>query len=106
MGNLKSGFVHTVYFWLKNPENEANQQQLLQGLKKLSSIEEIRDAYIGKPAETRREVIDSTYSLSITFVFDNAEDQDVYQSHIEHLKFIDDCSHLWQKVQVYDAFGY
>ncbi len=35
--------------------------------------------------------------------FKNKEDQDIYQTHPIHLKFIEDCQHLWQKVVVYDA---
>jgi hypothetical protein len=36
-------------------------------------------------------------------LFDNKEDQDIYQTDPVHLKFINDCSHLWQKVLVYDT---
>jgi hypothetical protein len=103
MGVLKSGFVHTVYFWLKEKDNQEHINKLNEGLKKLSEIAEIREAYIGKPADTNREVIDSSYSLSITFVFENKEDQDIYQDHPDHHIFIKNCSELWSSVKVYDA---
>lgn len=47
MGNLKTGFVHTVFFWLKEKENEAHRKQLHEGLLELSKIAEIGDAYVG-----------------------------------------------------------
>jgi Stress responsive A/B Barrel Domain len=103
MANLKTGVVHTVYFWLKEKDNEAHQAALLAGLKELAQIDLIKTAYIGKPANTNRPVIDSSYSFSITFIFDNPADQDAYQPHPNHLAFIEKCSHLWEKVQVYDA---
>ena len=35
--------------------------------------------------------------------FDNIEDQEAYQNDPIHKKFIEDCSHLWEKVIVYDV---
>ena len=35
--------------------------------------------------------------------FDDVEGQDVYQEHPIHKKFVENCSHLWDKVIVYDA---
>ncbi|MCU0324646.1 MAG: Dabb family protein [Spirosomaceae bacterium] len=101
--SLQKGFVHTVFFWLKNPNSEADQQALHEGLLELATIDLIKTSYVGKPAATNREVIDSTYNFSITFIFDNKEDQDAYQPHPDHKKFIDKCSHLWERVVVYDA---
>ncbi len=101
--SLQKGLVHTVFFWLKNPDSQADQDALEVGLKELAKIDLIKTAYIGKPAATNRPVIDSSYSFSITFVFDNPADQDVYQTHPDHYKFIDNCKDLWERVQVYDA---
>ena len=99
-GNM---FVHHVYFWLKNPETEADKAQLVDGLKKLSAVETIDSFHIGQPADTNREVIDRSYAVSWLLLFKNKADQDVYQVHPLHLKFIEECSHLWQKVVVYDS---
>lgn len=101
--NLKTGFVHTVFFWLKNPENAADKAQLHAGIQALTNILEIKMAYIGEPATTNRGVIDASYSLSLTFIFDTKEDQDVYQTHPIHLAFVESCKHLWERVIVYDA---
>jgi hypothetical protein len=96
-------FIHHVYFWLKNPETEADKAQLVDGLKKLSAVETIDSFHIGQPADTNREVIDRSYAVSWLLLFKNKADQDVYQVHPLHLKFIEECSHLWQKVVVYDS---
>lgn len=101
--NTGGTFVHTVFFWLKNPESEADQLKLLEGLTMLRQIPEIQSSYIGVPAPTNRDVIDSSYNLSITFVFDDGVKQDAYQVHPTHLKFIDQYAHLWDRVVVYDA---
>ena len=96
-------FIHHVYFWLHHPENEADKKALIAGLEKLSKVSTIKSFHIGQPAATRRDVIDSSYSISWLLYFDNAADQDSYQTDPVHLKFVDECKHLWKKVVVYDT---
>ena len=101
----KNGFIHHVFFWLKNPGNKEDQLQLIEGLKKLSKVPEIQDFNIGIAANTNRDVIDSSYSVSWLLLFKNPEDQEVYQTHPIHLNFISECSHLWKKVIIYDTIN-
>jgi hypothetical protein len=96
-------FVHHVFFWLKNSESEEDKSKLLQGLRQLESIEVIRTAHVGVPATTSREVIERGYALSLLLIFDNLTDQETYQEHPVHKKFVEECSSLWSKVIVYDA---
>jgi len=99
----KNGFIHHVYFWLKNPGNVNDLNQLIEGLKKLSVVSTIKNFHIGKPAGTNREVIDNTYSVSWLLLFNSKEDQDSYQTDPVHLNFVEECSHLWSQVVVYDT---
>jgi hypothetical protein len=101
--DLSGMFVHHVYFWMKNPENKDEFEQLKKGLEKLVTIETIKFKHIGIPAETRREVIDSSYQFSLLTLFESKEGQDIYQDHPVHLQFVDECKHLWDKVVVYDS---
>jgi hypothetical protein len=96
-------FVHHVYFWLKNPESKPDFDKLVEGLRKLSKVKTIKMFHIGKPANTNREVIDRSYSVSWMLHFNNLADQEVYQTDPIHLKFIEECSSLWSKVVVYDS---
>lgn len=99
----KKGFLHHVYFWLKNPESAQDKAALIKGLKKLSAVKTIKEYHIGVPADTNREVIDSSYAVSWLLVFKNKADQDSYQTDPIHLKFIEENSTLWDKVIVYDS---
>ena len=101
----KTVFVHHVYFWLNNPSNKEEQAQLIKGLNILSGANVINGFHIGLPADTNREVIDSSYDISWLLIFKNKEDQDIYQTHPLHLQFVADCAHLWSKVVVYDTIG-
>lgn len=99
----ESTFIHHVYFWLKNPGNEADTEKLIAGLKKLSAVKTIHSFHIGKPASTNREVIDRSYAVSWCVFFKTDADQASYQTDPVHLKFVEECSPLWTKVIVYDS---
>ena len=96
-------FLHHVFFTLKNPNNAAERQQLIDGLNTLRSVQTIKLIHIGQPAATDRDVIDRLYSISWLLIFENLADEEVYQVHPLHLKFVENCKHLWSKVVVYDS---
>lgn len=101
--NDEGPFIHHVYFWLKNATSQDDKSKLIAGLKKLSSVKTIQQFHIGQPAPTNRDVIDRSYAVSWLLFFKNKADQDSYQTDPVHLKFIEDCSHLWSRVVVYDS---
>ncbi|MCM8535725.1 MAG: Dabb family protein [Lentisphaeraceae bacterium] len=96
-------FVHTVFFWLEKDLTEAQREAFKQGATTLTEIQPNVAAYLGVPAKTDRPVIDRTYDYSLTAIFESKEDQDLYQDHPVHLKFIENHAKDWAKVQVYDA---
>ena len=98
--------VHHVFFWLKNPNSKEDLERLLKGLRTLAKIESVRGVHFGVPASTeKREVVDNSYSASEILFFDDTAGQKVYQDHPIHKQFVADCSHLWERVVVYDAMG-
>lgn len=101
----KDLFVHHVYFWLKNPDKATEKVKLLEGLNKLAKVPTIKMVHIGTPAATNRSVIEKGYAFSWLCFFETAADEEVYQKHPIHLKFVEDYSHLWEKVIVYDSVG-
>ena len=98
--------VHHVFFWLKRPDSKADLAQLLAGIRGLAAIESVRGIHVGVPASTeKREVVDNSFSASEILYFDDVEGQNAYQVHPLHQRFVDECSHLWSKVIVYDALA-
>ncbi|MCG6186822.1 Dabb family protein [Maribellus maritimus] len=101
---ISSALLHHVFFWLKEPDNQAHRQQFENALEKLLKVETITVSHIGIPAATEeRGVVDNSYTYSYLVMFDTLEDQLVYQTHPLHLKFIEENSDLWEKVVVYDS---
>ena len=99
----KKGFVHHVYFWMKNADDLAAKDRLKAGLNELVKIDAIKAYHLGVPANTPREVVDNSYAFSLLLFFENKADQDIYQQHPDHLKFIEECQDTWERVQVYDS---
>jgi hypothetical protein len=102
----KPQLVHHVFFWLKDPNSAADRNKLIEGIKALGSIKQVRQIHVGVPADTeKRDVVDNSYSVSELLFFDSTEDQKIYQDHALHQKFIQEHSMLWHKVVVYDSLG-
>lgn len=96
--------VHHVFFWLKNPGSVKDRDQLVAGVKTLAKIETIGELRVGVVAATdKRDVVDNSWAVSELMFFKDLAGQATYQNHPVHLEFIKNCSHLWEKVIVYDA---
>ena len=96
-------FTHIVLFWLKD-KNPINVQQFRNGLNSLAKIETLIGFHTGIPADTPpRPVIDNSYSVMLTTIFNDKAGYDIYAPHKIHEKFIKYYAHYWEKVVVFDA---
>jgi len=101
---LTGVLIHHVFFWLKEPNNAVHKKQLVSALNELLKVKTIKMSHIGFPAGTEsRDVVDHSYSVSYMVMFDNQAGQDAYQVDPIHTKFVEENSHLWSKVVVYDS---
>ncbi len=96
--------IHTVLFWLKENLSEDDRSAFFNGVAKLGDINAVEHSFIGTPANTpKRPVVDDSYDCALTVVLRDMKRHDDYQSDSIHLAFIQECAHLWEKVQIYDA---
>ncbi len=101
-----SSFAHTVYFWLKNPNNTDDRAKFETSLVKfLKNSKYAKTNFIGIPPVAKRDVVDGSFTYSLIVTFESAEAQESYQSEKAHLTFIEECKDLWEKVIVYDSQG-
>ncbi len=97
-------FIHTVFFWLKNPDTKSDREAFEKSLKKfIDQSEFIQTKHFGTPADTDRPVIDNSYTYCLMVSFASKEDHDKYQAEAGHKLFIEESSSLWDKVLVYDS---
>ena len=102
---IAANLIHTVYFWLKNPNDSADRSAFEVAIKKLmASNTQGLQTHLGCPAATEeRGVVDNSFTYCYMMTFASEEDEITYQTDPTHLAFIDEASHLWDKVVVYDS---
>ncbi|HQT21965.1 MAG: stress responsive alpha-beta barrel domain-containing protein [Sphingobacteriales bacterium 17-39-43] len=101
MKTKNNKIAHQVYFWLKNPED---RQKLIEGVNTLKKIKTVRQIHVGIVAGTeKREVIDTSWGVSLLLFFDDIAGEASYQTDPIHLDFVKNYSNLWNKVVIYDA---
>jgi Stress responsive A/B Barrel Domain len=96
-------FIHTVYFWQKPGTSAALREQLIADCRDLlGRIDSVKQLFAGPPAGTERDVVDNSYSVGLTVIFDGPAGHAVYQPHPLHQEFIARNKQHWERVQVYD----
>jgi len=101
----KQSLMHVVYYWLKNPDNDADKQKLIEGLHKLVTVKQIKYHHIGVPQTFKADDPLKSYHVSLLMVFDEPEDIDVYHKDPIHQEFVATCGQLWEKTVKYDSLG-
>lgn len=106
MREFDPNYAHTVYFWFNEPENQEAQKTFETSLQKfLDTSAYAKTSFIGKPPKASRDVVDGSFTYSLIVTFESAEAQQKYQDEAPHKVFIEESSHLWSKVIVYDSKG-
>lgn len=105
--NTTGPFVHSVYFWLKNPESHEDKNAFETAIKKLINTNpQAISNHLGCPAASEeREVVDNSFSYFYMMIFPDLEAQNAYQTDPTHLLFIEEAAHLWKRVLVYDSIS-
>ena len=95
---MKNGdFVHTVFFWLKNPENVQDRKVFDVALRNLFKDSRYTQTnFLGAPPKATREVVDDSFTFAMIVTF---------ETEAAHLKFIERTKHLLERFVVYDAQG-
>jgi len=104
MREFDANFAHTVYFWLAKPDNQQDRTAFETSLQKfLDNSKYAKTKFIGKPPKASRDVVDGSFTYSLIVTFESADAQQKYQDEAPHKLFIEESSHLWTKVIVYDS---
>lgn len=100
MQNIK--FLHTVLFWLKDPENDVTKFET--NLKTFINNSKYVDvSFYGTAPVAERGVVDSSFTYKLSVGFTSKERHDAYQVEEAHIVFLEAANKLWNKVVVYDG---
>lgn len=104
MREFDANFAHTVYFWLEKPDSQQDRAAFETSLQKfLDNSKYAKTNFIGMPPKASRDVVDGSFTYSLIVTFESADAQQKYQDEASHKLFIEESSHLWTKVIVYDS---
>lgn len=98
--------AHTVYFWLRgDAPPEAAAAMIAFYRTEVPPLPGVVSVLVGEPRRTAapRDVVDASYTLGVTTVFASAADEDVWQTHPVHQRFLARFAAHFAKVQVYDT---
>ena len=100
----ESAFLHMVYFYARPDGTMEDATRTMEGCRRLlSGIPGVLRLEVGIPAGTKRDVVDNSYLVALLVEFADADAQDAYQVHPDHLTFVKEYSPLWSRVQVFDT---
>jgi hypothetical protein len=105
--NTTGPLLHTVFFWLKNPENQKDRSLFEHAIRKLIRTNPQAIAnHIGCPAASEeRAVVNNSFTYCYTMCFLDLEAQNAYQTDPSHTLFIEEAQHLWKQVRVHDSIS-
>ena len=95
--------THVVLFWF-NPTapSEHRQAVVADCTALLSKIPTVKHITAGVAAGTPRDVVDNSYDVGLSVVFDDVAGLDVYQVHPLHKEFLARHKQHFARVLVYD----
>lgn len=97
--------AHMVFFTLAE-DNAANRDELVAACQNYLSDHD-GTIYFSAGAiadDLAREVNDREFNVALHLVFANKAAHDTYQTHPQHLEFIEKNKHLWSGVRVFDSY--
>lgn len=95
-------FLHTVLFWLKNPEKDSKTfENCLQSF--IENSKYVDSSFYGASPKAERDIIDDSFTFKLAVGFTSKDRHDAYQVENAHIDFIEEASPYWEKVQIYDS---
>ena len=96
-------FSHVVIFWTDPAKPEAADAVIAGANKYLKNISGVLAFHAGKMVPSHRPVVDQSYQAALNISFANKNAEHEYQSHPQHLEFVEHCVKPFvKKVVVYD----
>jgi hypothetical protein len=101
----KQSLMHLVLYYMKDNEQPGDRQKLVNGLKELVTVKQIRYSHIGFPQEFKAEDPQKNWHVSLLMCFDDKGDIDIYHKDPIHQKFVKEYGMLWGKTIKFDSLG-
>jgi Stress responsive A/B Barrel Domain len=96
--------LHSVMFWLHEDIRGVSgpRDKFMAGCRALARAPGVSRWALGTPAATRRALVDWSYDVALTLIFEGLAEHDVYQASQEHLNFKAQFDSYYHRAIVYD----
>ncbi|MEM7187562.1 MAG: Dabb family protein [Bacteroidota bacterium] len=97
-------YVHSVYVWLKNPNNDADREAFETEMKQfIHDLPYAKLFHFGKVVPSLRPVVESSYHYSFIVAFTSEEKMKQYDTDPAHKTFLANTKNLIDSIRVYDS---
>ena len=95
---------HIVIIWLKQPGNANAQDTIIKASQALKTIPGVISLRSGKAVPSQRNIVDSSFDVSLIISFVNKAALDAYLVHPIHKKLLEEIMMpLVDRIRVYDV---
>lgn len=95
--------VHVVLVWLKEPGNAEHRRRVIETTRSFMDLPGVLEIRVGTALESERAVVDASFDVGLTIVFEGPAAAAAYERHPRHLRATEEVLRpLVQRVQVYD----
>ena len=95
--------VHVVLIWLKEPGNEEHINEVIKTTHSLKAISEVQELNVGKRVLSDRPIVDDSFDVGISMLFNSKEELKAYLIHPTHTQAVEAVLRpLAEKILVYD----
>ena len=99
-----SGIYHHVYLWLREDGEPGDAHTVSEAAHKfLADIPGVLSVLVAAPAGPTLPAVDSSYSLVLLLEFTDVAIIESYETHPQHVAFVEACKPLFSRVQVYNS---
>lgn len=100
---INAMFSHIVIFWT-DPQQPGAADELIAGANQyLRNLPGVRHFHVGKMVSSPRPVVEQSYQVGLNLVFSDAAAEQAYQTHPQHVAFVEKVfKPLCTKVVIYD----
>jgi len=100
---MRAMFSHIVVFWTDPARPNAADELLAGANQLLKNIPGVVQFHVGKMVSSPRPVVEQSYQVALNLIFPSQKAQDDYQSHPQHIEYVEKyVKRLVKKIVVYD----
>ncbi|MEO7716439.1 MAG: Dabb family protein [Capsulimonas sp.] len=100
----QSTLFHNVYIWLHDDAPAGAVQTVAHAaLTLLTEIPGVQSLVVAAPAGSPHPLVDGSYALVLLMEFPDAAALDAYDSHPDHVRFVEGYKQWFSRLEVYNS---